>query len=68
MLNLKEIAGYQVFCTQQRRKRCNHWIDYTTKAASHLLHDVKTDHITIAAPSGERKVMMTGYMENVSHI
>ena len=42
-------------------------LDDTTKAAGHLLHDVKADHITIAGPSGERKIMTTGYMENVSH-
>ncbi len=42
-------------------------LDDTTKAAGHRLYDVKSDHITIAGPSGTRKSLTTGYVENVSH-
>ena len=42
-------------------------LDDTTKAAGHRCYDVKADHITIAGPSGKRKSLTTGYVENVSH-
>ena len=42
-------------------------LDDTTKAAGHRCYDVKVDHITIAGPSGKRKSLTTGYVENVSH-
>ena len=42
-------------------------LDDTTKAADHCCYDVKADQITIAGPSGTRKSLTTGYVENVSH-
>ena len=42
-------------------------LDDTTKAAGHRMYDVKTDHITIDGPSGQRQKMKTGYVENISH-
>ena len=40
--------------------------DDTTKAAGHTSYDVKADHITMCDPN-EKKVLPTGYLENVSH-
>ena len=42
-------------------------LDDTTKAAGHKLYDVKADHITSDGPSGHKKTMTTGYVENISH-
>ena len=42
-------------------------LDDTTKASGHRCYDVKADHITTAGPSGKRKSLTTGYVENVSH-
>ena len=40
--------------------------DDTTKAAGHESYDVKADHITMRG-SNKRKMLPTGYLENVSH-
>ena len=42
-------------------------LDDTTKAAGHKFYDVKADHITISGPDVPRKIMTTGYTENISH-
>ena len=42
-------------------------IDDTVKAAGRRLYDVKTDHITVSGPNQPRRILTTGYSENISH-
>ena len=42
-------------------------IDDTVKAAGRRLYDVKTDHITVSGPNQARRILTTGYSENISH-
>ena len=42
-------------------------LDDTTKAAGHKSYDIKTDHITIKGDSEQKKILTTGYIENLSH-
>ena len=42
-------------------------LDDTAKAAGNRQYDVKSDHITIAGPSGKKNTLTIGYIENASH-
>ena len=42
-------------------------LDDTTKAAGHKTYDIKTDHITMKVKSQPKKILTTGYIENLSH-
>eukprot|EP00918_Siedleckia_nematoides_P017625 GHVU01037888.1.p1 GENE.GHVU01037888.1~~GHVU01037888.1.p1 ORF type:complete len:100 (+),score=13.34 GHVU01037888.1:609-908(+) len=37
------------------------------KAAGHKFYDETADHITVSGPSSRRKILTTGYVENIRH-
>lgn len=63
LLNLRFVGQHIL---EQGEKVVTVGLDDTTKAAGRKFYDVKTDHITVNSEAG-RKVMTTGYIENVSH-
>lgn len=63
LLNLRYVGQHLL---EKQDKVVTVGLDDTTKAAGRKFYDVKTDHITVTSET-ERKILTTGYVENVSH-
>ena len=63
LLNMKHVASY---LTNKGDNVITVGLDDTTKAAGHIMYDIKADHITVHGPE-DKKSLITGFTENISH-